>query len=562
MVWRAPPSVWSAGLGSLFGQIASNERREEDWRLQRGLAERDVLIGGQQIVLANDHVAVATQEQRIAHIQMDHAGATVQFLAGKFTSAELYEFMSEVLDGIYRFFLQQATALAKLAENQLAFERQEPPQGVIQGDYYAAPDGGSDRRGITGSARLLADIVELDQHAFLTDRRKLQLTKTFSLARLAPIEFARFRETGVMVIGTPQALFDRDFPGHYLRLVKRVRTSVIALIPPTEGIRATLSTPGTSRVVIGGDTFRNVVVRRDPETVGLSSPRDATGLFELVPDSQPELLLPFEGTGVDTVWRLELPKAANPFDYSTIADVLLTLEYTALNSFDYRQQVIQTLDPELSADRPFSFRQQFPDQWYDLNNPDQTATPMTVRFKTARGDFLPNIDDLEDPALGALLCPSEWTTGRNTGCSAPVQKTGRPDSGRWFRRLDRWRHQHAQSQWQQLAADYGQQSSYRRVGTGAADRRHDQELFQKRGDRGHLVRHHLFWAHTGMACLVGVLRESLNLRHCRGRTRTRIRRELKGLSRSSACRHSKGRQFGNVARRDPTKLSGSGWGDW
>jgi hypothetical protein len=98
---------------------------------------------------------------------------------------------------------------------------------------------------------------------------------------------------------------------------------------------------------------------------------------------------------VDTVWRFDLPKAGNPFDYSTIADVLLTLEYTALNSFDYRQQVIQTLDPQLSLDRPFSFSQQFPDQWYDLNNPDQAATPMVVSFKIARGDFLPNIDDLK-----------------------------------------------------------------------------------------------------------------------------------------------------------------------
>ena len=259
---------------------------------------------------------------------------------------------------------------------------------------------------MTGSARLLADIVQLDQHAFLTDRRKLQLTKTFSLARLAPVEFSRFRETGVMVFGTPQALFDRDFPGHYLRLLKRLRMSVIALIPPTEGIRASLSTPGTSRVVIPGDAFRTVVVRRDPETVGLSSPREATGLFELVPDSQPELLLPFEGTGVDTIWRLELPKAANPFDYSTIADVLLTLEYTALNSFDYRQQVIQTLDPELSVDRPFSFREQFPDQWYELSNPDQSATPMSVHFKTTRADFVPNIDDLSIQHLLLYFAPT------------------------------------------------------------------------------------------------------------------------------------------------------------
>jgi hypothetical protein len=412
------------GYGSLFGQIASQERREQGWILERNLAQQDEVIADQQIIIAQDQVAVATQEQRIAHIQMDHAGAIVQFLAGKFTSAELYEFMSEVLDGVYRFFLQQATALAKLAENQLAFERQESPQGLIQGDYYAAPEGGPDRRGMTGSARLLADIVQLNQHAFLTDRRKLQLTKTFSLARLAPVEFSRFRETGVLIIGTPQELFDRDFPGHYLRLVKRVRTSVIALIPPTEGIRATLSTSGTSRVVIGGDSFRNVVVRRDPEIVGLSSPREATGLFELVPDSQPELLLPFEGTAVDTIWRFELPKAANQFDYSTIADVQLTIEYTALNSLDYRQQVIQTLDPELSLDRPFSFRQEFPDQWYDLNNPNQAATPMAVRFKTAREDLLPNIEDLKTQQLTLYFAPNNGQPVEIKGARLLFKKQG------------------------------------------------------------------------------------------------------------------------------------------
>jgi hypothetical protein len=128
-------------------------------------------------------------------------------------------------------------------------------------------------------------------------------------------------------------------------------------------------------------------------------------MFELVPDSQPELLLPFEGTGVDTVWRLELPKAANAFDYSTIADVLLTLEYTALNSFDYRQQVIQTLDPELSLERPFSFRQQFPDRWYDLHNADHLATPMRVRFTTVRGDFLLNVDNLQIRHLVLYFVP-------------------------------------------------------------------------------------------------------------------------------------------------------------
>jgi hypothetical protein len=66
-----------------------------------------------------------------------------------------------------------------------------------------------------------------------------------------------------------------------------------------------------------------------------------------------------------------------------------------LNSFDYRQQVIRTLKPPLSADRPFSFRNQFADQWYDLHNPEQTKTPMRVRFQTVREDFPPNIESLK-----------------------------------------------------------------------------------------------------------------------------------------------------------------------
>jgi len=107
------------------------------------------------------------------------------------------------------------------------------------------------------------------------------------------------------------------------------------------------------------------------------------------------MLLPFEGNGVDTTWEFRMPKAANQLDYRSIADVLVTIDYTALNSFDYRQQVIQTLNPKLSADRPISFRIQLADQWYDLHNPDQSKDPMTIRFKTVRQDFPANIDALK-----------------------------------------------------------------------------------------------------------------------------------------------------------------------
>ena len=393
--------------GQVASIYASQERREEEWELQKSLADQDWKIGDQQRTIALQHEQVVQEEGEIARVQANEAQAVANFLARKFTSAELYEWMGRVLGEVYSYFLQQATSTAQLAQNQLAFERQEPAPGFILADYWQAPsDGGTsgqnapDRQGLTGSARLLEDITKLDQFAFETDKRKLNLSQTFSLAQMAPYEFSRFRQSGVLPFTTHMADFDRGFPGHYMRLIKRVRTSVVALIPPNQGIRATLINEGGSRVVTGGDVYQTTAIRRDLEMVALTSPVNATGVFEL--DTQSEMLLPFEAMGVDTRWEFQMPRAANPFDFNTIADVLVTIEYTALNSFDYRQQVVKQLGQKVSADRAFSLRDSFPDQWYQLHNPDNPKAPLTISFSTTRGDFPPNLDGLGIQQL--LLC--------------------------------------------------------------------------------------------------------------------------------------------------------------
>jgi hypothetical protein len=421
-------SVGLSGGAGFFGMIAGWDRRQEEWRFNRQLAQHDIRVGSQQVLLAVDKVQIAGQEQTIATLQADHAEELLDYLTTrKVANALLYDWMSGVLASVYRFFLQQATSMARLAEAQLAFERQEITPAFIQSDYWeppqassGLPNGDGARFGLTGSARLSRDLVELDQHAFRTDQRKLQLTKTISLVQHDPYALEQFRETGVVLIDTPLELFDRDFPGDYVRLVKRVRVSLIALIPPTEGIRATLSTTGTSSVVIGGDGFSTTTLQRGPESVALSSPTNASGVFEL--DPQAELLAPFEGIGLGTTWQLRMPKASNPFDYSTIADVLLTLDYTALHSFDLEQQVLRSLDRSVEAERLFSLRNMFEDQWFDLHNPDQTTTPMTVTFDTRRDDFPPNLEPLS-LAIGnvsllysrsAGAAPQSWATDLRT----------------------------------------------------------------------------------------------------------------------------------------------------
>jgi hypothetical protein len=235
------------------------------------------------------------------------------------------------------------------------------------------------------------------------------------------------------------SLFDRRFAGHYLRLIKRVRMSVIALIPPTMGIRASLASVGPTRVTIGPDVFRTVTIQRSPQLVAYTSSVNATGLFDL--DTQPELLVPFEGLGVDGQWVFTMPLSANPFDFDAIADVLIAFDYTSLYSSDYEQQVLAKIDRRFGADRAFSFHRELEDAWYDLNNPDLVdapGSPMTVSFTTRRIDFPPHLKQLtigqvlmqfvQKPGTARVVDVTELYYATDTGQAFPVAPAQRAAS--------------------------------------------------------------------------------------------------------------------------------------
>jgi Tc toxin complex TcA C-terminal TcB-binding domain/Concanavalin A-like lectin/glucanases superfamily/ABC toxin N-terminal region len=372
---------------------ASHERQVQDWQLQVQTAHDDSAIAQAQITLATSQQTTANDAVTAASLQQAQAQANATFLATQFTNAELYQWMSEVLAGVYRSFLQQASATALLARDQLAFERQAAVPPVIRDDYWNPPtpsgaSSSSDRRGLTGAEDLLADITQLDSYGFGTDQRRLNLSQTFSLAQMCPLEFELFRETGTLDFATPIYWFDECFPGHYLRRIQQVRVSVVALIPPSQGIRATLTSSGLSRMVVSnGGSFQQIVLRRPAETVALTSPAGSSGVFQV--DLQPDMLLPFEGSGVGMTWQLDMPQAGNPFDYTTVADVLITIDYTALSDDGYRQQVIRSLNApgSVTADRGFSLASDFPDQWYALANPASTTGPPSATVTLQASDF-------------------------------------------------------------------------------------------------------------------------------------------------------------------------------
>ncbi|KAI0879545.1 hypothetical protein GGS24DRAFT_495560 [Hypoxylon argillaceum] len=63
-------------------------------------------------------------------------------------------------------------------------------------------------------------------------------------------------------------------------------------------------------------------------SVAVSTGNHDSGVFEL--NSDGERYLPFEGAGVVSRWKLELPNPFRQFDYNSIADVLFTIQFTSL----------------------------------------------------------------------------------------------------------------------------------------------------------------------------------------------------------------------------------------
>ena len=364
---------------------ASYERREQEWRYQLALSQLGFSLSQQALQQAVVREQIAFQQRQLAELRQEFAADGLNFLANRFLNEALFVWMMQTVREEYRTRLNYSIDAAFMAERALSFELPENHR-VIRFDYFDPR-----RDGMLGATQLQTDLATLQHLKLGATERKLQLSKTISLRQRMPFEFERFKTSGRLPFSTLIDWFDRDFPGHYLRLIKSIKVTVLALVPPATGVHATLHNSGVSTVVAGPPDFEPTTVRRDPESIALSSPVQDSGVFVL--DYHGELLLPFEGSGVETNWILSMPQAANAFDFDTIADVMLEMEYTALQSPTYRDAVIERLGTEESADRAYSVRIQAPDEWYHLHHPREDR-PLKAELVVQDRDFPASISSL------------------------------------------------------------------------------------------------------------------------------------------------------------------------
>lgn len=396
----------------LSGMAGSNQRREEEWRLQERLAEKELAQIEKQILASDIRIHIAEKELENHDLQRENAREGDDFMRRKFTNQELYDWMVSQVSATYFQSHQLAFETARRAEQAYRFER-----GLTDSNFIRFGQWDSLRRGLLAGEALQLDLRRLEMAYLNENKREFELTRHISILSLDPLALVTLKETGRCEISIPELLFDLDYPGHFMRRIKSVSLTIPCVTGPYSSLNCTLtlmtnSTRISNHIPSGGDTPGGYIESVDGEadarfakdfvgmkSIATSTGQNDSGMFEV--NFRDERYLPFEGAGVISRWSLDLSgkwEGADfpQFDFGTISDIILHLNYTARDGGGtLKMKAIEAMQAALGADlavrsgqnRMFSVRHEFPTEWHRFAQPTATSSSQSLGLDLSRRRF-------------------------------------------------------------------------------------------------------------------------------------------------------------------------------
>lgn len=398
-----------------------------------------------QITAQEIRIDIANQEIANQQKAIDNANEVEEFIKNKYSNEELYTWMRGSLKTLYHQVYNLAYELAKKAEKTYCFERGISSANFIQSGYF---DAGRD--GLLAGEQLYVGLKQLEA-AYQNERGyDYEITKTVSLHQISPLAVIQLKETGKCEFTLPEVLFDMNYPGHYKRRIKSVAVSIPCIAGPYTGVNATLSLLENKfrNTALGGTTYEENIdedIRFNSYAVPInaiaaSSAQNDSGMFEL--NFKDERYLPFEGAGVISKWRLELP-TFRQFDYRSIPDVIVHLRYTAneggerlksaaTQSVSNSLKIIEQELNETGLHMALNMKHDLPNEWFLLKKKG------TVELKIDRSR-LPYIAQTIDTAVEHLMLiarvkdnPTTFSVGIGLNGGIDVEETS-------LGRIDEWK---------------------------------------------------------------------------------------------------------------------------
>ena len=395
-----------------------NRRYEVD-ALNRQANEMDIAVGQAtaELKAANARVEASKAAAKVAELR---AGAAQQYLStfdSQFFTPDVWYRLGDAMQRLYRRYLSMALRVARMMQQAYNFETDQSLH-LIKSDYST-----DEIKGLLGADALLADIQSFTYDLITTQSSKPQPVKqTISLAERYGFQFEKqFRKTGAMDFETRIDDFDSYYPGTYAGRIEAVEVEVEGIVP-VSGISGTLTNSGISSYRTPASLWT------DPATSGLKhrvQPKETLVLSDyaarqdtLLISNDQRMMRIFQGAGVASSWRLELPRAINDIDYGALTDVRVTFYYKARFDPDLRDRVMAQLATHPGANsrqRGIPLRWIYPDAFFHFQDTGQLN--LTLRASDFRRDeSAPVLTD-----IGVLVATdgSVPASGLNVALSTP-----------------------------------------------------------------------------------------------------------------------------------------------
>jgi hypothetical protein len=413
---------------------AAYERRNQEWTHEKAQAEHDLAILASQMEEQTSRADSATIELNEAIMRRNALRSEFEVQTTGFATASTYTWMLGRLGELFASTYQSVFDLCLDAQASYRLETGDFDSRHIRLTAWE----GAQRGMFAGEA--LQNDLHVMQGAFLRRHvRRLGIHKTISLKTLLGDEkWNAALVTGKLSFDLTEALFDKDFPGHYLR---QIRYLAVVLVP-TEG------SPKVPTPKLNADTEIRAVLKQTssallyrPDPMGVESLYDPTkGSAEAVlrdlrgdqqmvlshasprPGADPLETIAlrnefadgryglFEGAGAVSSWKLDLLDDATL--RGQIADIEIRLDYSAAwGGIEFKEKVdglLASLPGKDTGDVSPPAQTDKEDLPTDVPV-DATVYP-TPRALDARGL---NAIDRRDVPNGAALTIAPWPSIRN-----------------------------------------------------------------------------------------------------------------------------------------------------
>src|SRR5262249_43296301 len=209
--------------------------RKDDWDFQVRLADKELAQIDQQIATANLHLDMLSKDLAAHDTQIASAHQTDEFLLTKYTNQELYDWTLGQISAVYFNAYKMAFDVAKKAERCYQHELGTSDTFLAFGYWDSL------KKGLMTADALLYDIKRMEVAYLDKNKREYELTKHLSLAQLDPAALVQLKATGKCTVQVPEAAFDLDHPGQYMRRHKAVSLSIPCVAGPYTSVSCKLS---------------------------------------------------------------------------------------------------------------------------------------------------------------------------------------------------------------------------------------------------------------------------------------------------------------------------------